>query len=179
MFKYKLTDSTKKGNQFLLKPCKSQNKKIPISCQILNNGEWKKTNVYQCRAFVKMQTSYIKAKPLQGLMPVLNKRALTLNAPKVSECKRSPDGPALHLSADRWVLTLQPLKLQMVPSYGGAVYIFTPLSLSQGPFMCEGYEAKWIMRAILAGTMMGCTKSWCVFCFQKCFFILENYQIRQ
>lgn len=35
-----------------------------------------------------------------------------------------------------------------------AVYIFTPLSLSQGPFMCEGYEAKCITRAFLAGTMM-------------------------
>ena len=47
-----------------------------------------KPQLYRCKALVNMQTSYITGKPLQGLMPVPNKGALTLNAPKVSDSKK-------------------------------------------------------------------------------------------
>lgn len=85
----------------------------------------------QCKSFVNMQTSYIRGKPFRGLTAVPNKGALTLNIPKVSDTKRNPDGPALHLSVDRWVLTALPLKLQTIPSYGTALFMFfTPTALS-------------------------------------------------
>lgn len=32
----------------------------------------------------------------------------------------------MRLSADRWVLTFHPLKLQTIPSYSNALYVFTP-----------------------------------------------------
>lgn len=49
----------------------------------------------QHKAKHNMQTSYIKGKPLCGLMAVPNKRALTLNALKVSDSKRNPDGSGI------------------------------------------------------------------------------------
>lgn len=80
-------------------------------------------------------------------MAVPNKGTLTLNTPKVLDSKRNPDGPALHLSADRCFLTVHPLKLQMIPSYGNAVFIFLHLLHYHGvPFMCEGYGAKFKSR---------------------------------
>lgn len=89
----------------------------------------------------------LRGLPFQGLMAVPNKGALTLNTPKVSDSKGNPDGPALRLSADRWVLTVHPLKLQTIPSYSSALFMFfTPFTLSLNSFMCEGYEAKWISR---------------------------------
>lgn len=78
----------------------------------MHNG---KPLLNQCKAFLNMQTSYIKEKPFRGLMAAPNKGPLTLNTPKVSDSKRNPDGPAPRLSADRWVLTLHPLELQMIP----------------------------------------------------------------
>ena len=91
-----------------------------------------------------MQTSHIKGKPFRGLMALPNKGALTLSTPKVLDSEGNPDGPALRLSADRWVLTVHPLKLQMIPSYSALFMFFTPFTLSLSSFMCEGYEAKWI-----------------------------------
>lgn len=90
----------------------------------MHNG---KPLLNQCKAFLNMQTSYIKGKPFQGLMAVPNKGALTLNTPKVSHSKRNPDGPALRLPADRWVLTVHPLKLQTIPSYSNALFMFLHL----------------------------------------------------
>lgn len=86
----------------------------------MHNG---KPLLNQCKAFLNMQTSYIKGKPFRGLMAMPNKGALTLNTPKVSDSKGNPDGPALHLSAHRWVLMVRPLKLQTIPSYRN-VYVF-------------------------------------------------------
>lgn len=51
----------------------------------MHNG---KPLLNQCKAFLNMQTSYIKGEPFQGLMAVPNKGALTLNTPKVSDSKR-------------------------------------------------------------------------------------------
>lgn len=90
----------------------------------MHNG---KPLLNQCKAFLNMQTSYIKEKPFRGLMAAPNKGPLTLNTPKVSDSKRNPDGPAPRLSADRWVLTLHPLELQMIPSYSNALFMFLHL----------------------------------------------------
>lgn len=44
----------------------------------------------QCKAFLNMHTSYFKGKPFWALMAARNKRALTLNTPKVSDSKKEP-----------------------------------------------------------------------------------------
>lgn len=90
----------------------------------MHNG---KPVLNQCKAFLNMHTSHFKGKPFRGLMAVPNKKVLTLNTPKVSDSKRNPDGPALRLSADRWVLTVHTLKLQMIPSYSNALFMFLHL----------------------------------------------------
>lgn len=95
-----------------------------------------------------MPTSHIKEKSFRGLMAVANKGALTLNAPKVSDSKGNPDGPELRLPADRWVLTVQLLKLQTIPSYSSehSVYFCTPSTLPLSSFTCEGYDVKWTIK---------------------------------
>lgn len=47
----------------------------------------------QRKAFLKMQTSYIKGQSFLGLMAVPNNGTLTLNTLKVSDSKGNPDGP--------------------------------------------------------------------------------------
>lgn len=103
----------------------------------------------QCKAFLKRQTSYIKGKSFLGLMAEPNNGALTLNTLKVSDSKGNPDGPnaVFVCVADRWVLTVHPLKLQTIPSHSSTLFMFfTPFTLSLSFFMCEGYEAKRISR---------------------------------
>lgn len=80
-----------------------------------------------CKAFLSIQTLYIKGKPFWHLMAIPNKGALSLNTPKVSDSKRNPDGPGLHLSVDRWVLMGHPLELQIIPSYSSALFMFLHL----------------------------------------------------
>lgn len=69
-------------------------------------------------------------------MAVDNKGTLSLNTPKVSDSKRKPDGAGLHLAVNRWVLTVHSLKLQMIPSYSSALFMFLDLWHYPGVSLC-------------------------------------------
>ena len=80
-------------------------------------------------------------------MAVPNKGALTLNTPKVSDSKRSPDGASAAFICTQMDFNDAAAQAANGPKlWQWSVYIFTPLPLSQSSFMCEGYEAKCIKR---------------------------------